>query len=144
MAHESVTHAAGLTEAELAGGSLTVTSPIDGLADDVDLGFVREQRAQSLPHDSVVVDQEHSRRHRDLPCCPATGSKGATSVTRRTTRVTRMREASEARKAASPVFVAVMILTTLAMLYGVIVVPCSAVVAYLFRRAAAEEEAGAP
>lgn len=30
MAHESVTHAAGLTDAELAGGSLTVTSPIDG------------------------------------------------------------------------------------------------------------------
>ena len=41
-----------------------------------------EQRAQTLAHDSVVVDQEHSRRHRDLPSCPATGSKGATSVTR--------------------------------------------------------------
>jgi len=40
--------------------------------------------------------------------------------TRRATRVTRLREAHEARKAASPLFVAVMILTSVLMLYGVI------------------------
>lgn len=40
--------------------------------------------------------------------------------TRRTTRVTRMREAAEARKAASPLFVAVLLLSSIAMLYGVV------------------------
>jgi hypothetical protein len=40
--------------------------------------------------------------------------------TRRATRVTRLREAQEARKEASPVFFALMILTTILLLYGVI------------------------
>ena len=50
----------------------------------------------------------------------AVGGGSKRGPTRRTTRVTRMREAAEARKAASPLFVAVLLLTTIAMLYGVV------------------------
>ncbi len=44
----------------------------------------------------------------------------AKPVARRATRVTRLREAQEARKEASPVFFALMVLTTILLLYGVV------------------------
>lgn len=77
-----------------------------------------------IDEQDTLIDEELPGLESDLsdleqaPVGP-TPSKRGPAVVRRTTRVTRMLEAKEARKAASPVFFAILVITTLLMLYGV-------------------------
>lgn len=67
---------------------------------------------EELPDiESDISDLEEESFERSAPAKP---------VTRRATRVTRLREAQEARKEASPLFFALMVLTTILLLYGVV------------------------
>lgn len=93
----------------------------DALALDDDEGMATAK----IDEQDTLIDEELPDLESDvsdLGAPVATTTTSRSTTTRRTTRVTRMREAQAARKAASPMFVAVMILTTLAMLYGVIVI----------------------
>jgi len=103
------------------GASLTDELVFDE-ADQLSLDDEEGMATAKIDEQDTLIDEDLPSLESDISDLDAPASSGrGTTVTRRTTRVTRMREASEARKAASPVFVALMILTTLAMLYGVIV-----------------------
>ena len=81
-----------------------------------------------IDEQDTLIDEESPELESDVsdldmlddarPAAVSAGPKRG--PTRRTTRVTRMREAAEARKAASPLFVAVLLLSSIAMLYGVV------------------------
>ena len=80
-----------------------------------------------IDEQDTLIDEELPEIESDIsdlevePELAAVPSGSTTKApTRRATRVTRMREAHEARRAASPIFVAVIILTSILMLYGVI------------------------
>jgi len=107
------------------GASLTDELVFDE-ADQLSLDDEEGMATAKIDEQDTLIDEDLPSLDSDLSDLDEPGAKtpsrSGQSVTRRTTRVTRMREASEARKAASPVFVALMILTTLAMLYGVIVI----------------------
>lgn len=81
-----------------------------------------------IDEQDTLIDEELPELESDVSdldmvddAAPVAVSGGSTrNPTRRTTRVTRMREAAEARKAASPLFVALLLLSTIFMLYGVV------------------------
>ena len=81
-----------------------------------------------IDEQDTLIDEELPELESDVSDLDMLDDAGPAAVTagpkrgptRRTTRVTRMREAAEARKAASPLFVAVLLLFSIAMLYGVV------------------------
>lgn len=81
-----------------------------------------------IDEQDTLIDEELPELESDVSDLDMLDDAGPAAVTsgpkrgptRRTTRVTRMREAAEARKAASPLFVAVLLLSSIAMLYGVV------------------------
>jgi hypothetical protein len=105
-------------------GRDTASLADDLVFDEADLSLDDDEgmATAKIDEQDTLIDEELPELESDLSDLGAPVTSRSSTVTRRTTRVTRMREAQEARKAASPMFVAVMILTTIAMLYGVIVV----------------------
>jgi len=79
-----------------------------------------------IDEQDTLIDEELPEIESDIsdlemePALATPARPTTKAPTRRATRVTRLREAQEARKAASPLFVALMILTSVLMLYGVI------------------------